>query len=208
MRQVYGNQAARTLREIRRLDNANDIIQAIAQLYQAEPARVKREVQRFFDDVAFDTSERAAREVGSNADPDALSDAIFSLSQEAAQTFARRMSETSLRLQYAIIEDWRSTPGATKKDLIDRIRRIWAGPRPAAAATTETTRLVAQTRAKTYQESGIQKYAIVTRNDDRVRPRHKEIASNGPYDITDANAPLPPFGDVNCRCGIRPIIED
>ena len=45
MRQVYGNQAKRTLRTIRQLDNADEILRAIAELYRAEPNLVKRDIR-------------------------------------------------------------------------------------------------------------------------------------------------------------------
>ena len=185
----------------------DDIINALAQMFGQEVETVKAEILPFYDALTADVSAAALREIGGGADPEALQPAIFRLSERLSRTFAKQMSDNSLKIMYGMVEDWRQTPGANKGDLIERMERIWTGPRPAAAATTETTRLVAETRHESWEQSGIVAgYEIVTKNDDRVRSRHKEIAAGGPYPISDRDH-LPPFGDVNCRCTAVPVLR-
>lgn len=187
--------------------DADEIIQALAVLYQTEPNRVQPIVQRLFEDMADGVMTATIAEVPrSLGDVDTLTAAINSLTSQAARTFATTMSESSLRLTYSIIESWRQTEGSTMADLFRRMERTWKGQRPKAAAVTETTRLYADTRIRTFQAMGVEQFQPLTRNDDRVRSEHVQYAADGPYPLSRTDR-IPPYGDVNCRCTIVAIVE-
>lgn len=201
---VYTKQFNRTKRLIERLD-IEELEKALADLYRGEPDKVRLQVHRFFDEmadsVAIDTLGEIDREID---DTDILTNAIRTMTEKAALEFAKTTSKTGLELSYSIIESWRKEDGATQADLFARFDRVWKGQRPKAAAVTETTRLVTETRLETFKAVGGERYFVNTREDELVRDDHSAIAResrsvNGfPIDDTDH---LPPFG-VNCRCGV------
>ena len=206
-RRVYLNQWNRTRRVIRGTERA-ELRGLLEQFFQNDPTRVAADVGPFFDDLMSEVSAAALREIGSSADPDPIMEAIIKLSDDTAAIFANTMTATSRRMTFSIIESWLLDEGATIGDLTRRLERIWTGPRPDAAATTESTRLVAESRRVAWEANGqIWGYEVRTKNDGRVRPRHKEIAANGPYPLSDTSH-LPPLnGDVNCRCTIVAVLE-
>ena len=206
-RRVYLNQWNRTRRVIRGAERA-ELRGLLEQFFQNDPVRVAGEAGPFFDDLMSEVSAAALREIGSSADPDPIMEAIIKLSDDTAAVFANTMTATSRRMTFSIIESWLLDEGATIGDLTRRLERIWTGPRPDAAATTESTRLVAESRRVAWEANGaIWGYEVRTKNDGRVRPTHKEIAENGPYPLSDTSH-LPPLnGDVNCRCTIVAVLE-
>lgn len=206
-RRAYLNQWNRTRRVIRQSER-DELLQALEQLFSSEPQAVAREVRPFFDSLMTEVSAAALREVGASADPDPVIQAIINLSNDESLVFANRITETSRRMTYSIVESWLLDDGATIGQLTDRLSRIWTGPRPDAAATTESTRLVAESRRVAWDANGaIWGYEVRTKNDGRVRPTHKEVANNGPYPLSDTQH-LPPInGDVNCRCTIVAVVE-
>ena len=162
----------------------------------------------WFDELLNDIGQAALIEAGVTADPDAIAESILTLADEMATIFGTRMTETSRRLVFTVAESWLQTPGANKKQLLERMERIWTGPRPDAAATTETTRLVARGRQTAWAESGVVwGYQPIHKNDDRVRTTHRENAANGPYPTSDLDH-LPPYGDVNCRCSVVAVLDE
>lgn len=211
-RRVYLNQWNRTRRVIRGTERA-ELRGLLEQFFQNDPTRVAADVGPFFDDLMSEVSAAALREIGSSADPDPIMEAIIKLSDDTAAIFANTMTATSRRMTFSIIESWLLDEGATIGQLTDRLSRIWTGPRPDAAATTESTRLVAESRRVAWEANGaIWGYEVRTKNDGRVsqggrvRDRHQDIADNGPYPLSDTEH-LPPFGDVNCRCTIVAVLE-
>ena len=206
-RRVYLNQWNRTRRVIRGSERA-ELRGLLEQFFQNDPTRVASDVGPFFDDLMSEVSAAALREIGSSADPDPIMEAIIKLSDDTAAIFANTMTATSRRMTFSIIESWLLDEDATIGDLTRRLERIWTGPRPDAAATTESTRLVAESRRVAWAANGaIWGYEVRTKNDGRVRPTHKEIAENGPYPPSDTSH-LPPLnGDVNCRCTIVAVLE-
>lgn len=204
---IYLRQWRRTQRVINQAER-DELRQLVADLYRGEPAAVRLEVQKLFDDIIEDVAIATLRELtGPPPDPDIFQDAMLQLAARNAALFSSQISENSLRLSYSVIDDWLQTPGSTVQDLTARMERIWRGPRPAAAATTETTRLLAETRIETFKQYGAWGFKVQTRNDDRVRPEHVQYAADGPYPL-DRTDRLPPFGDVNCRCTITAVMFD
>ena len=205
---AYAEQQGRILPILLKADR-DDILRLIGELFDGESDEVQAAVASFMDDLAEAVSAAAFVEAGVSADPDTVILAINQLVDETARIFATTMSENSRRLTFSIAESWLQTPGATVGDLRKRMRRVWKGPRPDAAATTETTRLVARTRLTSWQASGvIWGYDVRTKNDDRVREDHRLIAAAGPYRLDDLRGMPPINGDINCRCVISPVVED
>lgn len=211
---VYNAQFARTKKAIRDSaphtvtpDDALAIRQALADQYRTEPNKVYLATQRFYDQMAVGAMEFTINEIERTLEEvDLLISAVNSLSAEAAQTFARRMSESSLRLTYLSVDRWLETEGSTMSDLFSRMEMTWKGQRPKAAAVTETTRLFADTRIRTFEALGVTHFQPLTRNDGRVRPSHQQYADEGPYPLTRTDR-IPPYDDVNCRCTIVAVVE-
>lgn len=130
---------------------------------------------------------------------------IERLAEEMAADFAKEMTATSLLATEAKVAEWLAE-GGTIGDLIEQLTPIWEGPRPDAAAVTESTRLLSRGRVDSWRASGVVSgYQPRHRNDDRVRERHRQIAADGPYSLDDTEH-LPPYGDVNCRCWVVPVL--
>ncbi|MEM9773327.1 MAG: hypothetical protein AAF902_02020 [Chloroflexota bacterium] len=204
---VYLRQWRRTRAVINKAER-EELRSLIADLYRREPEAVRLQVQRLFDDMVTDIAQITVDEVPApTPDYERLTDTILKLSAENAGRFATEISNNSLRLSYSVIDNWLEMPGATVQDLTARMERIWRGPRPATAATTETTRLYNATRIETFREMGAWGFQPVTRNDDRVRESHVRYAAEGPYPL-DRTDRIPPYGDVNCRCSIVAVFEN
>ena len=206
-RRAYAAQRGRILPVLLEADRA-DMERLINEMFQGEDARMAEAMQPFFDRLANDVAQAALLEAGVSADPDSLMLTINQLVDETATIFGRVTTENGRRLTLSIVRD--SLDGETDLGtLTRRLERVWRGPRPQAAAVTETTRLVSRSRVNAWQASGvIWGYNVRTRNDDKVRPEHTRVAEQGPYPINDT-AHLPPInGDVNCRCFTSPVVED
>lgn len=185
----------------------NEVRQLIGELYRGEPAAVRLEAQRLFDNMVEDIANHTITEVDATLEqPDDLTDTILRLSAENAVRFANQISENSLRLAYSVVDKWLETEGSTTGELYARMQRIWRGPRPKAAATTETTRLYNATRYETFKSMGVWGFRPQHRNDDRVRPSHRDYAAQGPYPLDRVDM-IPPYGDINCRCTMSAVIR-
>lgn len=153
----------------------------------------------------------ALNDDGSGISPQ-LNDALERYLMEMARLFGNRYSENSLRLTFAGIERWREQ-GGDVGDLRAILGSVWEGPRPNAAATTETTRVVNLGQNTAWAEAGFYGYNVRTRQDSNVRQPHQDIADAGPYPITDEdhrppfNRIFPPELSINCRCITSPVVE-
>jgi hypothetical protein len=206
---VYEGQMSRILKAINRA--APDTIEAIlSKQFYVEPTLIKAMVQRFYDDLAFSSGEAALYDYNIVADWDVVGDALFRLSRARAGWFARGMTETSQRQTQLVVRDWLSGGEATTvRDLREAVSKVWTGPRPDAAATTETTYVYSESQFTAWQAAGdIWGYGINTRNDDRVRASHEAAALNGPYPLSDTEHRPPVYGDINCRCTPYPVREN
>lgn len=203
---VYMGQYKRIGNAIKRAEN-NTLEQYLSQQWRAEPDLVKQAVKQFYDEMAFGSAEQAARMWELPVDWDKANELLFRVSAERAGWFSRAMTETSMRQSQAVVRDWLQTEGGTLGDLVKQMERVWTGPRPLAAAITETTNLVAQSNIAAYKAAGVWGYNVYTMNDDRVRPTHTEVAQNGPYPLEDTEHTPPLFGDINCRCVTAPVRE-
>lgn len=207
MERVYLGQYNRISKAIRRADR-NTIELYLAQQWREEPDIVKQAVKPFYDELVFGNAEQSAARWDLAVNWDEANEALFRVSAQRAGWFSRAMTETSLRQTQMVIRDWIQTPGATVGDLQERVSKVWTGPRPRAAAMTESTALFSQSNIATWQAAGIWGYGVNTRNDDRVRPTHERVAREGPYPLSDTEHQPPIFDDINCRCWMYPVREE
>jgi len=222
-RRLYREQGERTLAVIDDADEA-ELERRIAELYTDEPARGANEFFRFWQPIAVAVGVSALLGLPGDAGGGGLNDAGNGLSdpfnddltrylREMSRLFGDRYSQSSLEATFGVIQNWRDE-GGTVADLRRQLAPVWSGPRPNAAATTETTRIVNQTRVNAWSEVGVWGYRLQTAGDGvvsaggRVRDHHQERADNGPYPIGDPQGIAPVDGDVNCRCLNFPVVEN
>ena len=207
-RGVYDGQMARVMKTLARDADPATVAAIMARQYYIEPSLVKATVQKFYDDMALSGGQAALDDYDLTADWDDVQEGLFTMSRARSGWFARAMTETSQRQTQLIVRDWLQTEGSTVRQLREQVTQVWKGPRPNAAATTETTYVFAESRRVAWQASGVWGYGINTRNDDRVRDTHKEAAAQGPYPLSDREHYPPVYGDVNCRCTPYPVREN
>lgn len=181
---------------------ASGLIGAINDFWRGEPSHVVASVIGLFRQLVASVGNDALDEVNAGALSDDIMTDLERFADENATRFAQQMTRTSRNQVNRVIQAWLETEGATLDELIERLRPVWSGPRPDVAATTESTRLVADSRIRAWNEAGIEFYDVRTKNDDRVRPHHRDVAENGPYPITDERHKPPINGDANCRCTV------
>lgn len=207
-RGVYDGQMSRILKTLVRDARPETVAAILAQQYYIEPAIIKGAVQKFYDDLAFSGGQSALDDYSFTADWEPIADELFKMSRARAGWFARAMTETSQRQTQLVVRDWLQEDGGTVRQLRERLEPVWIGPRPDAAATTETTYIFAESRRVSWEAAGVWGYGINTRNDDRVRLTHATAAAQGPYPMSDREHYPPVFGDVNCRCTPFPVREN
>lgn len=208
MTDVYNGQRDRISNVIERDATPETLEQFLIEAFRLEPPIVKQAVQALFDEMVLGVAQTEQDALDVILDWETANDALLRVSAERAAWFADAMTQTSLKQTQGIITDWLSAEG-TLAELEERISKVWVGPRPDAAAITETTNLVAQSRHVAWTESGVVwGYNVRTMNDSLVRPSHTEAARNGPYPLSDTTHQPPIDGDVNCRCFTSPVIRN
>jgi hypothetical protein len=155
-----------------------------------------------YDDTAAEAAHTALDQLPVGVDWELVNQDVLSLAQQEAKRFADAAVSTSRTQTSQVIADWIST-GGTMPDLIDRVSRVWEGPRADVAAVTEVTRLYATGNAAAWKVSNVVDDATIkTSNDDRV------CLICGP--LADTTVPLdgslPPFHG-GCRCWIVPNVK-
>jgi SPP1 gp7 family putative phage head morphogenesis protein len=203
---VYQGQYNRIGKAIRRA-KLNDYQAYINEQWKEEPELVERAVRRWYDDTAESVGMETINDYGIDLEWSDVNDSMMDMSAARAGWFARTMTDTSIDETQKVIGKWLETEGETLGDLVGKLETVWTGPRPQAAAITETTNIVAQSSLVTYRAAGWWGYNVYTMNDDRVRPHHTEVAENGPYPMNDTEHQPPINDDINCRCGITPQME-
>ncbi len=176
----------------------------LAAAFEKEPALVKRAASTWYQAVALNAGETSLNAYNLYADYDRLNDFLFELSNSRAGWFADAMTQSSLRQTQTITSNWLDTEGSTFAELVEKVEAVWTGPRPEAAARTETTFMANNAEIVSWQAAGVWGYQPFTMNDSAVRESHRQYAAQGPYPITDTQH-RPPYGDVNCRCGVTPV---
>lgn len=206
---VYDGQRSRIANAIQRAapETIAEFEAAIGSQWREEPGLVEVSARQWYDETAARVGLETIDTYGMGLEWGDVNDAMLDMSGARAGWFSRAMTETSMRQTQDTIRTWLQTEGATIGELTEQMNSIWTGPRPAAAAVTETTNIVAQSQAVTIQESGWWGYNVHTMNDSLVRHTHRETAQNGPYPISDTDHMPPINGDVNCRCFISPEME-
>ncbi len=208
--QVYDGQRRRIANAIQRA-NPQTIAEyeaAKGSMWRDEPGLVEASASQWYDDTARRVGLDTINDYGMDIEWTDINDAMLDMSKARAGWFSRAMTETSMEQTQDAIVKWLGTDGATIGELTEQMNSIWTGPRPAAAAVTETTNIAAQSQAVTFQEAGWWGYNVHTMNDSLVRPSHTATARGGPYPISDTDHMPPINGDVNCRCFISPVMED
>lgn len=127
---------------------------------------------------------------------------MLSLAQSEARRFADAAVSTSRTQTSQVIADWIST-GGTMPDLIDRVSRVWEGPRADVAAVTEVTRLYATGNAAAWEAS-----SVVTAMEWRTAMDDLVCPICGPLADTEVafGGELPP-AHPNCRCWVVPVVK-
>lgn len=221
-RQLYTDQGDRTIEMV--MEDDARMTQAINNLYLGEAKRGADAFFAFWQGIALLVAGGALSEANTpltNPVYDEAGDlAPFVASnldkflREMSVIFGDRYSQNSLRLTFEVIDKWKAEGGDIQR-LRDALRPVWDGPRPNAAATTETTRVVNMARQQAYVDAGFWGYRVNTRNDQLVRPEHQAIADQSPYPAADTDH-RPPFAtlfrdpglSINCRCDIVAVVED
>ena len=193
-----------------------EIRRLMLELYAGVPESAATEYVSYWSTVAVGVGNNAM--LFSNLDHELGQDYARGLSgylELMGDLFGDRYSTTSLENTFDTIERWRDTPGATMGDLRESLDTVWVGPRPDMAAVTETTRIVTESRALAWQDADTWGFNVRTAEDGRVsaggrvRDHHQDAADNGPYPWSAQNVTnTPPFGDVNCRCSISPVVRN
>lgn len=175
--------------------------------WDAEPSLVRSSIESFFSELAVTVARRAGIALGSVAfDWSLVNQAAVQAAVARAVWFADTMTATSREQSAEIIRAWIAEP-TTFDALLDALQPVYAGPRPDVAAATEVTAIYTDGQLAAWDASGVVTgYNVVTANDDRVRPKHDEVARNGPYALDDLEH-RPPL-DPNCRCDVSPVVED
>ena len=207
---VYDGQRDRIANAIQRASPKTqaEFEAAIGSMWREEPGLVEAAARAWYDDTARGVGIDTIRDYGMDIEWEDINDAMLDMSGERAAWFSRAMTETSMEQTQDAIVKWLSTEGSTIGDLTQQMNGIWTGPRPAAAAVTETTNIAAQSQVVAFKENGWWGYNVHTMNDSLVRPSHTATAKGGPYPISDTDHMPPINGDVNCRCFISPEMED
>lgn len=206
---VYDGQQQRikaVLRTRPQNDFSADWQQQYADAWDAEPQQIAQEVLPLFDELLAAAAERglSSLTVG-GADWTQINQAVLQIARDQALGFGQQTSDSSQRLTDQVIADWIAT-GGTMSDLIDRVSRVWTGPRPDVAAVTSVTDLYSEGQYAAWAASGVvTAYNVVTANDGDVDEECQSQAQGGPYDIDD-KAHLPSF-HFRCRCDISPVVE-
>ena len=207
---VYDGQRDRIANAIQRASPKTqaEFEAAIGSMWREEPGLVEAAARAWYDDTARGVGIDTIRDYGMDVEWNDVSDAMLKMSGERAAWFSRAMTETSMDQTQDVITKWLKTEGSTIGELEEQMNSVWTGPRPATAAVTETTEIVAKSTAVTIIESGWWGYNLRTMNDNRVRPSHTEAAAGGPYPISDTDHQPPVNDDPGCRCIITPVMED
>lgn len=206
-RGIYQGQYDRITKVIRRVDDAALIEQFLAEQWLDEPRLVRAAARTWYDAIAFNLGQSALDDYELYASFDVLNELLFSLSNERAQYFANAMTRTSMRQTQVVIRQWLDD-GGKRSELVERVARVWTGPRPEAAAVTETTYMAAHSKLTSWRAAGVWGYNVRTMNDSAVRDTHREVSAQGPYPLSDTQHAPPVNGDVNCRCIVIPFLDN
>lgn len=221
MAEIYRVQLRRILRKFNStaatdddgmLTNDEALRREIDALFKGENDRVRLQVLKLLTEMSTDVMDETLVYIDREPeDLDRLVTAVNEFVQVVGVDFSKTMNENSLKMVYSYIDVWLDTSGMTQADLFARMEKSWNG-RAKTAAVTEVTRMVNKTTALTFEEAGIERFGINTRNDDRVRPHHSEYAAEGermggyPMDRTDRIPPFTEARDIGCRCTIYAIV--
>lgn len=163
---------------------------------------MQQAVLPFYDETTVQAAQAGLKQLPIGVDWEQVNEAVLRLAQREAARFAEQATSTSRTQTSQVIADWVKT-GGTMPELIDRVARVWEGPRPDVAATTETTRIFAQGNAAAWEASNVVEGATIkTANDERVCPICGALADTD----VPLDGELPPFHG-GCRCWIVPRVK-
>lgn len=156
----------------------------------------------FYDDTATAAATAGLSQVPMGVDWELVNQSVLTLAQTEAKRFADAATETSRTQTSQVIADWIET-GGDMKDLIERVSRVWEGPRADVAAVTEVTRLYATGNATAWEASN-----VVTAMEWRTAMDDLVCPICGPLSDTEVafGGDVPP-AHPNCRCWIVPIVK-
>ncbi len=172
------------------------------QFWGDEPAKIAQDALPFYDETMAVAAQAGLDVLPVGVDWEQVNQAVLQLAQKEAARFAQQAVVTSEGQVSQVVADWIKT-GGEMRDLIDRVSRVWEGPRPDVAAVSEVTRLYAQGNAAAWQASDIVRgMTWKTANDELVCP------VCGPLADTDVGfgGDIPP-AHPNCRCWVVPVVK-
>lgn len=167
-----------------------------------EQQQLTQAVLPFYDETLGAAAQAGMRALPIGVDWDQVNTAVLRLAQAEAQRFAAQAIDTSRTQVSQVVADWIGS-GGDMADLIERVSRVWSGPRADVAAVTEVTRIYAQGNATAWRESGVvNALTWKTAEDDAVCPICGPLADTElPFD-----GELPP-AHPNCRCWVVPVVK-
>lgn len=181
----------------------SDLMVILANEFANEPNNVAQAVAGFYEKVAVAVALETMEQIPA-VDWDLVNAEALAMAQANAMSFAKEMSLTSQAQAAKIIENWVET-GGTMPELMERIGKVWTGPRPDVAAVTEITKLYSKAQQVAWKESGVVKeWEWATVGDELTCPICRPL--NGKRYPIDDEVHLPP-AHPRCRCDISPIIE-
>lgn len=193
-------QAAYDAQQQRITDQARADAHAID--WSAEDAHMVQSVLPFYDETLAVAAQQGVGQLPVGVDWGRVNARVLALAQAEAQRFAQQATATSQAQVSQVIADWIAM-GGTMDDLIDRVGRVWSGPRADVAAVTEVTRLYAQGNAAAWQASEVvQAMTWKTANDERVCPICGPLANTA----VAFGGDLPP-AHPHCRCWVVPVVK-
>jgi len=203
--QAYGEQAERIKAVIKKAGPDPQAIQlALSAAFGEEAPKIIQLLLPFFDDVASAAAQEGASQLTIGVDWDKVNPAVLRVARARAEAFADKASEVSQQQTQEIVADWIST-GGTMPDLINRVARVWQGPRPDVAAVDEVTGLFAEGNITAWKASETVKgYRFRTARDSKVCPICRPLDGNV-YPLDDEQHR--PSMHPRCRCGITPVVK-
>jgi SPP1 gp7 family putative phage head morphogenesis protein len=165
---------------------------------------------------------------GDKAAKEIITDATFNVNSPKVRDFMRRFGAerirdvnrtTRNRVRRVLVQGVES--GATTDELADQIAHVFdvaEGSRAYTIARTEVARSSNFGALEGYRQTGVEKKEWLATQDDGVRETHSEadgqvVGIDDEFTVGDATCQFPgdtgdPEEDINCRCGVLPVIND
>lgn len=181
---------------------------------------------------AFNGASKQVRQTvvsfGSKAAQEVISDATFNVNSPKVREFMRKFGAERIndinrttrdRVRSVLVDGIDS--GATIDDIAEKIGNVFdvaEGSRAVTIARTEVTRASNFGALEGYRQVDVNEKEWLATMDDAVRDTHEEangqvVGIDEDFEVGDATCQFPgdtgdPAEDINCRCGVLPVIND